>query len=363
MTSSAGTRSRAAVPDTSRTADDTVIRRPRGLVARVGPERAGKILRTSQVAMAFQALGDRWSVLVLRDIFLGVNRFDDLVATTGASRMTLTNRLRSLVSEGILHRHPYTLRPTRYEYRLTRMGAALYPTALMYWLWEKQHGGMPAVPPQLHHRACRHAMLPALVCRHCRQAIQIGNILAEVVAEGDERMVAAPRHYCLHVGSKSWRGAKPREVHIIDVVGDRWTALVQAAAYFGLDRYADMQSVLEIPTNTLADRLRLLLQAGVLQRSPYQSRPVRHAYSLTEKGRGLYLSAFTLHQWADRWLLRGRVGPLALRHRSCGELADACVVCDHCGHELHMSEVEARREDGKPWAPPALRGGRRAAEA
>jgi DNA-binding HxlR family transcriptional regulator len=107
-----------------------------GIAARVGPQRAGAILRSSQVAMAFEALGDRWSALMLREIFLGARRFEELVAATGANRATLTSRLRSLVDEGILHRHPYQVRPTRYEYRLTRMGADLYPTALMYWLWD-----------------------------------------------------------------------------------------------------------------------------------------------------------------------------------------------------------------------------------
>ena len=119
-----------------------------GIAARVGPERAGAILRSSQVAMAFEALGDRWSALMLREIFLGARRFEELVAATGANRATLTSRLRSLVDEGILHRHPYQVRPTRYEYRLTRMGADLYPTALMYWLWERRYGGSSPDMPQ-----------------------------------------------------------------------------------------------------------------------------------------------------------------------------------------------------------------------
>src|SRR5512138_2359534 len=59
-----------------------------GIAARVGPERAGAILRSSQVAMAFEALGDRWSALMLREIFLGARRFEELVAATGANRAT-----------------------------------------------------------------------------------------------------------------------------------------------------------------------------------------------------------------------------------------------------------------------------------
>src|SRR6187551_1829792 len=151
-----------------------------GIAARVGPERAGAILRSSQVAMAFEALGDRWSALMLREIFLGARRFEELVAATGANRATLTSRLRSLVDEGILHRHPYQVRPTRYEYRLTRMGADLYPTALMYWLWERRYGGKQSdVPRDLVHRLCGKKATPLLICRACSEPIDIRSIRVE----------------------------------------------------------------------------------------------------------------------------------------------------------------------------------------
>src|SRR5690349_21334241 len=86
-----------------RTVKQPAVKQPKahegiaGIAARVGPERAGAILRSSQVAMAFEALGDRWSALMLREIFLGARRFEELVAATGANRATLTSRLRSLV--------------------------------------------------------------------------------------------------------------------------------------------------------------------------------------------------------------------------------------------------------------------------
>jgi DNA-binding HxlR family transcriptional regulator len=313
-----------------------------GIAAAVGPERAGAILRGSQVAMAFEAVGDRWSALVMREIFLGARRFEELVAATGASRATLTLRLRSLVDEGILHRHPYQTRPTRYEYRLTRMGADLYPSALMYWFWERRYGGGSDLPQELVHRLCGQTMLPLLICRTCTQPITINDIRVEVVAEPDERQVSLPKH-CLHTGPDSWREDPGRAVHVIDVIGDRWTALVQACAYYGLHRFADIQAALAIPTNTLADRLRLLVHAGAFLRTQYQEHPPRYAYRLTDKGRALYLPAFAMHQWAERWLLRGRVAPIRLWHRPCNSVVEGAVVCDHCHRELRPAEVEPRR--------------------
>jgi DNA-binding HxlR family transcriptional regulator len=297
--------------------------------------------------MAFEAVGDRWSALVMREIFLGARRFEELVAATGASRATLTQRLHALVDEGILHRHPYQTRPMRYEYRLTRMGAELYPSALMYWLWERRYGGNPGLPQELVHTLCGRPMLPQLVCRACAQPIEIGDIRVEVVAEPDERQVSLPKH-CLHTGPDSWREVGGRTVQVIDVIGDRWTALVQASAYYGLHRFADIQAALAVPTNTLADRLRLLVQAGVFQRTQYQEHPPRYAYGLTDKGRALYLPAFTLHQWAERWLLRGRVPPIQLRHRPCGSVVEGAVTCDQCRQELRAADVEPRRPARRP---------------
>ncbi len=291
--------------------------------------------------MAFEALGDRWSALVLREVFQGARRFEEFVLATGASRATLTQRLRALVDEGILHRHPYQTRPARYEYRLTRMGTDLYPTVLMYWLWEQHHGGGSGLPQELVHRTCGNAMQPLLICRACREPIDIGSIRVEVVAMPDEHQVSLPKN-CLHTGANSWRHVDGQSVQAIDVIGDRWTALVQGAAYYGLHRFADIQAALAVSTNTLADRLRLLVQAGVFSKSLYQDNPPRHAYGLTAKGRTLYLPAFTLHQWADRWLLRGRVAPIQLTHRPCGAVVEGVVVCDHCREELRPSAVEPR---------------------
>ena len=69
------------------------------------------------------------------------------------------------------------------------------------------------------------------------------DIRVEAVAEPDERQVSLPKH-CLHTGPDSWRGENGRNVHVIDVIGDRWTALVQASTYYGLHRFADIQAAL-----------------------------------------------------------------------------------------------------------------------
>ena len=81
------------------------------------------------VARALEAIGDRWTMLVIRDAFRGVRRFDDFQQRLGIARNVLTDRLTRLVDEGILEKHAYQERPERFEYRLTEKGARPVPRA------------------------------------------------------------------------------------------------------------------------------------------------------------------------------------------------------------------------------------------
>src|SRR3954468_15276829 len=79
------------------------------------------------VARALEVLGDRWTLLVLRDAFRRVRRFEDFQRSLGVARNVLTDRLTRLVDEGIMRRVPYQERPVRFEYRLTEKGRELWP--------------------------------------------------------------------------------------------------------------------------------------------------------------------------------------------------------------------------------------------
>jgi DNA-binding HxlR family transcriptional regulator len=77
------------------------------------------------IARALEIVGERWTLLIIRDVFLGIRRFDELQESLGVARNVLTDRLNRLVGEGVLQRVPYSERPTRYEYRLTAKGRDL----------------------------------------------------------------------------------------------------------------------------------------------------------------------------------------------------------------------------------------------
>ncbi len=87
----------------------------------------------------------------------------------------------------------------------------------------------------------------------------------------------------------------------LDLVGDRWTLLILRGTFRGLHRFSELHDDLGIAKNLLSDRLTRLVDAGILAKVPYQERPVRHEYRLTEKGRELSPALIALMQWGDRW--------------------------------------------------------------
>ena len=119
------------------------------------------------VAGTLAVVGEKWSLLVLREAFLGVRRFADFQRVLGAPRAVLTDRLAGLVAQGVLRRVPYQDEGERqrHEYRLTRKGVDLYPTlvALMEW-GDRYLAEDGETPLELRHRDCGEPVHLALVC-------------------------------------------------------------------------------------------------------------------------------------------------------------------------------------------------------
>ena len=126
----------------------------------------------------------------------------------------------------------------------------------------------------------------------------------------------------------------------LDVVGEWWSLLIVRDAFLGVTRFEDFQARLGISRNILTDRLNHLVDGGVLERVPYQDRPPRSEYRLTDKGRDLWTVVTAMRQWGDRWTAPDGP-PLRIRHNSCGHLVKAVLVCSHCGEPLDAGQVTA----------------------
>jgi DNA-binding HxlR family transcriptional regulator len=124
------------------------------------------------MARTISVIGDRWTLLILRDCFLRVRRFEEFQARLGVTRPILARRLRKLVEDFVLAKVPYQQRPLRYEYRLTQKGLDLYPIVMAIVHWGDIHMSGRKGRPLLHqHLACGKTFDPVVVCSECGEPL------------------------------------------------------------------------------------------------------------------------------------------------------------------------------------------------
>ncbi len=132
------------------------------------------------ISRALEVVGERWTMLVLRDVVLGRHRFDELVESIGVTRTVLSHRLRHLVDEGVLERTAYQERPRRFAYHLTEKGAALLPVIAHLLWWGDRYYPEPAGPPRLlQHRGCGGPVQPHFTCGGCGAELAPTDVTAE----------------------------------------------------------------------------------------------------------------------------------------------------------------------------------------
>jgi DNA-binding HxlR family transcriptional regulator len=145
------------------------------------------------VARVMEVIGDRWTLLIVRDVFQSLHRFQQLEASLGLSRHVLSERLDRLVEEGVLERRRYQERPERFEYHLTEKGFGLWKVLAQITLWGDEHYPTPAGPHRdIRHAGCGGSMDDRFNCERCGQALDatdlevaMGPGLLAVAAETD----------------------------------------------------------------------------------------------------------------------------------------------------------------------------------
>jgi DNA-binding HxlR family transcriptional regulator len=119
------------------------------------------------IARSLELIGERWTILIVRDAFLGIRRFDDFQESLGLSRGVLADRLNRLVDAGILERRMYQERPERYEYRLTDKGRDLWPMTIALLKWGDRYYAEHGSPRLVLHRGCGGEVTEHLTCSKC----------------------------------------------------------------------------------------------------------------------------------------------------------------------------------------------------
>ncbi|WP_430727393.1 winged helix-turn-helix transcriptional regulator [Streptomyces beigongshangae] len=148
-----------------------------------------KEARPCSIANTLALVGEKYSLLVLREVSLGATRFDQLARNTGAPRDVLTTRLKRLVEAGLLRKVAYSERPPRFEYRPTRAGLELEPVLLTLMAWGDRHLTGDDRPMVLEHAGGDgslggHELVPVVTCAECGEEVRHDDLTPHPLAPG-----------------------------------------------------------------------------------------------------------------------------------------------------------------------------------
>lgn len=293
--------------------------------------------KRSAIAIALLVLGDRWTLLILQRAFvLRVRRFSEWREQLGLSESTLATRLKDLVAAGLMQRVPYDDNGRmREEYKLTPRALELYSLLLSIWGWEQRSIAGIENTPTLRHDACGNAALPILGCGVCGTSpVSARDTTAERGAQAEFATIAVPRLHRRAKDTSTAADVLSYYPETMEILGDRWSTAILAAAFLGIRRFTHFKTELGIAQSILSDRLRRFVAAEVLH-------PASSAgeYRLTAKGMNFFPVFAILVDWAHRWYGADAVADLTIRHIACGEPLRPVLLCSHCGVELLRTAV------------------------
>lgn len=126
----------------------------------------------------------------------------------------------------------------------------------------------------------------------------------------------------------------------LEIIGERWSLLALRELAYGVHRFAKIAGYTGAPRDILADRLRKLEAAGVIERRPYSEHPPRHEYHLTQAGQDLFPVMISLLRWGDKWAVDSPA--VSFRHE-CGQDLETGATCAHCGGQITPSSLSLKR--------------------
>lgn len=310
------------------------------------PRFVSELILKSSVRRALDVVGDRWTLLIVLGAFYGFTRFEDWLHHNKMSSSVLSNRLMRLQKHGVLDKSQIgNSRVTSYQ--LTDSGLDLFPWALALWNWEHQwlypETGHPV---SILHTKCGNKTLPKFDCDHCDFPLKWGDISLEKGSGFQSTKVPKLRASRRSIISTDSGMGGHNFGRIVDILGDNWTYLLISASYYGVRKFDDFQRELDIAPNTLSDRLKRLLDHGMLARSCYQEKPARWEYIQTVKTLDFAMVPLMLGLWADKWLSSNSERPAIIRiHNICKKPVKVNLYCASCKEPLKHGEIEFCEEE------------------
>ncbi|GII82844.1 HxlR family transcriptional regulator [Sphaerisporangium siamense] len=287
----------------------------------------------SGIGRALSILGDRWVLLILQRAFLlRIRTFAGWRDELGISESVLAARLKELVENGIFVQQAYRDGRTRLEYRLSDAGLRLWSLLVAIYSWERDWAGRADLPPLIHH-SCGHDAHPYLACGSCHKPMTARDTHTERGPLATFSRIGLARQHRRTTARGDVRtdflGYLPSS---LEILGDRWSTSVLAAAFLGVRRFVDFQNELGIAPSVLTDRLKRFVELGALQ--PATGRQ----YRLTDRGLAFFEVFAFLVYWGQRELPGPEGSDLDITHKPCGSPLRPVLQCRHC------DEVLARRE-------------------
>jgi len=295
------------------------------------------MIKTCSIWRALEVVGDTSTLLILEASWMGARRFDDFLNATGLLRALLSDRLKKLVSNGLMEKTLYSSHPPRYKYSLTEKGRDLYPVSLVLLRWELEWGtGPEKIDITLRHKGCGHSFLPVVACNHCRDEIDVAEIEWR---EGPGVGFMAPIYSRRRQQRANSEGGTQLYEQAAQLLGDRWASLIMRSIFTGIHRFEEIRKDTAIATNVLAERLAWLEELGVIKQTQYAASPPRFDYRCTRKGTAYLPALFFLMQWGDKYYVSPEGPPLILTHTRCGHTLEPVIICSECREPIVANEV------------------------
>lgn len=279
-------------------------------------------MAASIVPAVLDVIGQSWSLVIIEALLLREMSFGQLLLELSIPRSTLSARLKHLAAMRCLE-------PTSNGYRLTPSGQALLPVVSLVQAWDK--AVYPGSNRYMH--SCGEAFFPLLVCSCCARPVRAKDIHLD--SPGD-----IPELQYLPKPARRSRAefSANQGLNATELLGDRWTALIVALGFYGVQRYSDIARHLAIAPNILANRLLRLCDGHVLLRETDHEtgRPV---YRFSERGLQLFSLIVVLIEWGDHWLRPVHQSPTMMRHLPCGQVLKPLLRCSSCGETASIGSL------------------------
>jgi DNA-binding HxlR family transcriptional regulator len=301
---------------------------------------SGKTDSKSGIGQALLAVGDQWSLLMLQRAFLKhTRRFAEWRDELGMSESVLAARLRELVAAGLLEPSPYRADGrTRTEYLLTKRARELWPFLVSIWSWERARVARPVPLPDLVHERCGRRADVTLGCGGCGAApVSARDTRTERGPASTFADVALPRHHRRTVREHAPSDPLSYFPETMEILGDRWSTVLLAAAFLGVRRFAGFESELGVAPSILSDRLRRFTEFDVFVQRDLPGRG--HEYRLTDKGLAFFPTFAFLVDWAQRWHPGAPGSEITIRHAACDKPLAPWLRCDSCLEPLARQEI------------------------